>query len=223
MLLPASMRHNSKGDHVREIQTRLNQNGAGLSVDGVFGPRTDAAVRAFQSRRRLTVDGIVGPNTWAALSGSGGGNPPPANSASAEAIIRRARGEMGVAEDPRGSNRTKYGTWYGMNGQPWCAIFVSWVFFQEGMPLSFSTQKGFSYTPSGVAGFKSRGQWKTSSPRPGDVVFFNFGGGRVNHVGIVESVNGDGSVNTIEGNSSDRVSPRRQRSEIAGYGRPNYR
>lgn len=137
-------------------------------------------------------------------------------------ILNRAKQEIGYRES--GINRTKFGAWYGsgMNGQPWCAMFVSWVFYHEGLPLAFTTSKGFSYTPSGAAKFKQQGRWHTSSPRPGDVVFFNFGGGRINHVGIVEAVNGDGSITTIEGNTSDMVKRMRRRSNIVGYGRPNY-
>lgn len=62
-----TLRRGSKGPVVRELQTLLNRGGAGLVVDGLFGPRTDAAVRDFQRRKRLAVDGIVGPQTWGAL------------------------------------------------------------------------------------------------------------------------------------------------------------
>ena len=42
-------------------------------VDGIFGPLTEAGVRAFQERSAITVDGIVGPETWGAINGDGGG------------------------------------------------------------------------------------------------------------------------------------------------------
>jgi hypothetical protein len=49
------------------LQKLLNRTGASLVPDGIFGPRTEAAVRQFQSPRGLKVDGIVGKNTWPRL------------------------------------------------------------------------------------------------------------------------------------------------------------
>lgn len=51
----------------RYLQGVLNQNGAKLTVDGLFGRKTEKAVRAFQKARGLTVDGWVGPQTWRAV------------------------------------------------------------------------------------------------------------------------------------------------------------
>jgi peptidoglycan hydrolase-like protein with peptidoglycan-binding domain len=63
--------------YVQWVQAALNRiSGAGLTVDGVLGPRTRAAIQAFQRQRGLAVDGIVGPRTEAALITAGAGNPP---------------------------------------------------------------------------------------------------------------------------------------------------
>ena len=56
------------GQAVKDLQLALNRNGARLTVDGIFGPLTKAAVRIFQIVRGLTPDGIVGPVTWSKLS-----------------------------------------------------------------------------------------------------------------------------------------------------------
>ncbi|MFD8309239.1 peptidoglycan-binding protein [Streptomyces sp. NPDC059690] len=56
------------GPAVAEAQCLLRR--AGLSpgpVDGIFGPRTENAVRHLQRRAGLVVDGIIGPHTWKAL------------------------------------------------------------------------------------------------------------------------------------------------------------
>ena len=57
-----TLRRRSTGEFVRQLQTRL-----GITVDGDFGPKTEAAVRQFQRTKDLVPDGIVGPKTWAAL------------------------------------------------------------------------------------------------------------------------------------------------------------
>jgi peptidoglycan hydrolase-like protein with peptidoglycan-binding domain len=60
-----------KGDEapaVVTLQVLLNAvHGAGLAEDGIFGPRTEAAVRELQTGFSLDVDGIVGRQTWTAL------------------------------------------------------------------------------------------------------------------------------------------------------------
>ncbi|MFC6022082.1 peptidoglycan-binding protein [Plantactinospora solaniradicis] len=60
----------TRGDRVTWVQERLNVKGAApkLATDGVWGPKTDAALRAFQKRAHLVVDGIYGPRTHAALA-----------------------------------------------------------------------------------------------------------------------------------------------------------
>ena len=54
----------STGDAVRAVQSQFTF----LVVDGVFGDRTDGAVRGFQNRSGIDVDGVVGPQTWLALT-----------------------------------------------------------------------------------------------------------------------------------------------------------
>ena len=57
----------SKGDWVVIAQGRLVVAGYKIEVDGVFGPKTEEAVKKYQADHHLTVDGIIGKNTWTAL------------------------------------------------------------------------------------------------------------------------------------------------------------
>jgi peptidoglycan hydrolase-like protein with peptidoglycan-binding domain len=67
-----TLRAGSTGPAVRRLQRALRRTpDLSLVVDGVFGPRTDAAVRLFQETQGLAVDGIVGPATWSALPDGG--------------------------------------------------------------------------------------------------------------------------------------------------------
>jgi hypothetical protein len=62
-------RQGATGNDVRTIQGLLQARGYAVTIDGVFGPATDATVRRFQRDRRLSADGIVGSQTWPALMG----------------------------------------------------------------------------------------------------------------------------------------------------------
>lgn len=57
----------SHGSAVVQMQNLLRAKGFAVTADGAFGPKTTAAVKAFQRSRALTADGVVGPKTWAAL------------------------------------------------------------------------------------------------------------------------------------------------------------
>ena len=62
----------SKGDEVRDMQSRLIALGYGCGqygADGAFGAATEAAVKAFQAANHLSADGKCGVKTWAALDG----------------------------------------------------------------------------------------------------------------------------------------------------------
>lgn len=61
------LRKGAKGPAVGRLQGALVAHGYSLKVDDDFGPRTYAAVRAFQARKRISVDGVVGPQTWGKL------------------------------------------------------------------------------------------------------------------------------------------------------------
>jgi N-acetyl-anhydromuramyl-L-alanine amidase AmpD len=59
----------AQGPFVSELQRLLTGRNLPLVVDGVFGPRTELAVKDFQKSAGLTVDGIVGAKTWKELRG----------------------------------------------------------------------------------------------------------------------------------------------------------
>lgn len=144
-----------------------------------------------------------------------------------EAVLQIARWQLGVMENPAGSNRVKYAEAYGLNGYAWCVMFVWWVFREAG----FNLRKTASCTDLSNA-YKAAGQWVTSGYKPGDIAMFDFDGnmnGETEHCGIVVDV-GPGYIVTIEGNTGPSnqsnggmvMERKRSLSVVTGACRPNY-
>ena len=132
--------------------------------------------------------------------------------ATASDLVSTAAAEIGYSRwlDPLAG--TKYGreyarrmgsAWFGTNGVPYCAMFVSWCLWQIGLSVpGYPT----AYVPSGVEGARRAGRL-LSDPRdaqPGDIVNFDWNPAShdgADHVGIVEA-NLGWCLQTIEGNTS---------------------
>ncbi len=70
-LCNTTLRKGDTGSCVSALQTRLNELGSDLAVDGSFGGKTEDEVYAFQGRSRIGFDGIVGPTTRSYLANPG--------------------------------------------------------------------------------------------------------------------------------------------------------
>lgn len=134
-------------------------------------------------------------------------------------------------------NHTKYGRdlhdagYYNSHdkcGYAWCDQFVDWCFWKLCDEDAEEAQKMSCQSGPYGAGcvyskqyYENAGRYYTSDPKPGDQIFFS-STGKIDHTGIVESVNGN-TITTIEGNTSDRVARRTYSltsSYIKGFGRP---
>ncbi len=133
------------------------------------------------------------------------------------AALQVAESQVGVTEQPPGSNdgpqiaeyRTAAQGAYA--GAPWCAYFVSWCASQAGAPIGDHGQ-GLGSVSEITDWARSTGRL-TQTPAPGELILFG-----TEHVGIVKSVNADGSLTTVEGNASNGVREEtRWPSEATGY------
>jgi hypothetical protein len=134
-----------------------------------------------------------------------------------QAMLAAVRPEVGQTEQPPGSNDSPRIAQYrqataGAPGPgPWCAYFVSWAARQAGVPIG-DGGRGYGRVDDVMAWGQRAGKALPagSTPQPGDLIVWD------EHIGIVESVGADGSINTIEGNSSDSVARRQYGSDGGG-------
>jgi hypothetical protein len=145
---------------------------------------------------------------------------PASSSTAGQRALAAAESQLGVSEQPPGSNDGPGLETYrdavagAAPGEPWCAYFASWAAGQAGAPIGASGQ--------GLGSVSEITDWAASTgrllpagatPQPGDLILF---GDR--HVGLVESVNPDGTLTTVEGNYANAVSRvTRSPGEATGY------
>lgn len=156
--------------------------------------------------------------------------------ATANDIIKIAQSQVGTYATA--VKKCKYNTWYygsavSGSGYDWCEVFVQWVFDQAGASsLLYSKTANCGYA---AKAFQDRGRLVTSGYKAGDVVFFHWSNERStlvpgtyvsDHVGIIKSVNSNGTYTTIEGNTGGGygavLEQTRYASQISCAGRPDY-
>jgi hypothetical protein len=209
------------------VQRRLVERGCGpLEITGDFDNKTRSAVRLFQGRfpdttgAALVMDGKVGPLTWEALFGEASvvivAQAPDALLAS---VLKTASAEVGVMEEPPGSNRgprvDQYLKAAGLDPAAgsfaWCAAFVYWCFRESALGLS---RPNPVVRTAGVMDHWRRAEQAgarrlvaddaTADPsrvHPGMIFILDTGGGS-GHTGLVEAIEG-GRLITVEGNTND--------------------
>ena len=120
-------------------------------------------------------------------------------------VISIARTELGYAEESSGW--TKYGQWYADNvahnqsfaTADWCNMFVTWVMRQANVTADVypDTSPQGSACPYCLGWMQSHGcrTGADDMPQPGDLVFYSWSPGEIDHIGIIESVTGDSADN----------------------------
>ncbi|NDU73011.1 CHAP domain-containing protein [Actinomadura sp. DSM 109109] len=211
--------------------------GAVVSLASAFGFASLAPAAHADNKPADTAQ--VATVSKAGANGAPAGGQSAAAGATAQDVIKLARTQVGIHENASGNS--KFNNWYAgsplgeknahrigaksasvYKGQSWCDMFVSWL----GQKTGTKGMGADAYTVSHAQWFKKTGRYG-QTPKPGAVVFFAWNGGGIKgieHVGIVVKDNHDGTISTIEGNTSDAVKKRvRDTSTVAGYGYPQYR
>jgi hypothetical protein len=179
-------------------------------LNSLFAPAPPAAT-ATPAANSASFAGQLQSATGATATAAGAGVAPTGGGTSAgQAILNLAKQEVGVREQPPGSNDSPRIAQFrkataGSGVGPWCAYFVSWAAREAGVPIGDNGQ-GFGRVDDVYAWAQKAGKAIPAGdgvkPQPGDLIVWD------EHIGIVESVDSDGTIHTVEGNSSDQVAQR---------------
>lgn len=199
------LRDGDTGQAVIDLQDRLHAQHyySGVS-DGVFGPQTRAAVRAFQAHRGLEIDGVAGPITLGALRLVCPDAPASSVDRFHDLICETAIAEDGVREEGgpnRGPRIEEYLRSVGLEpGNPWCMAFCFWTVEQAARRLGMPNP--LIRTGACVEAYNwadDRGFLVEHAQR-GDIGIMLFGNGK-GHAFVITS-NASGRYVTVEGNTN---------------------
>ena len=210
--------HGKAGGNVGDSGVAGIQRQQHVDATGWIGEKTFNTLRSIKIPEGLPNAGQMAMDSYSvelinkAYSIFKGSEPAPSPQGTVRAAaLSKAITQLGMKESPPESNNQKYGSWYGMNGVPWCAIFVTWCYEQGAFDLgldspSFVKGSYYSYCPYIVSDARSnrRGLKTTDDPIPGDLVVYDWQGDTVyDHVGLFEKwTSGQSQFQAIEGNTS---------------------
>jgi len=209
---------------LQSVVARINELNAALAPPiAATVPTTPAAPASSgaggQNEFASMLQGAMAPGAAGATGATGGIGAIPSGGSAGQKIVALAAREVGVAESPPGSNNSPRIAQYrsataGAPGPgPWCAYFTSWVAKEAGVPVG-PNGSGFGSVDALYSWAQGAGKAlpRGATPQPGDLIVWD------EHIGLVESVGPNGQVNTIEGNSSDKVTRRQHPAGSAlGY------
>lgn len=124
-------------------------------------------------------------------------------------VLEIAKSNLGYIEGK--NNATKFGKWYGLNNQPWCAMAASKIFYDAAVIRSVAAKtkpKGYASCDEWLKYLAKGNQLvPIGQAAPGDLVFFQFDDDAApDHVGIVLGHNRTGKTLWVyEGNTSSGV------------------
>ncbi len=213
-----SVKRGDRGKDVKLAQEWLSFHGFGTSIDGAFGPATEAVVKAFQKKSGIDQSGFVNVATQDALLApmvAVHKEIEPKSRSLSSLFVEYARQHL--KQHPIEIGGENSGPWVrlymgGNEGRswPWCAGFATWVLRQAAQSAGVSSPHPYAYGCDFLAVkgqnsgtfVKVRNASHFSLVKPGYLFLIRRTDWDWTHIGIVESVDGD-TMKTIEGNTND--------------------